>query len=275
MLKRLIYSFFICGTVLYSLPGCDKIPGNPAADTAGSVVSDFTVTPDVLVFDPAADGQKDTVIVFKATVKAEGLPPGDAPYLYVFVTDNRDNDPDYTLEFSALEGCSNCYEAEFELKTKTFAFAVYKLLITPEVVENHPGNYIQTEIRQTGVAVHPPVILETNAPVTVIIPEDNSVVNIPFTAKVTDPDGQDNIDHVFLNFREPDGTLLSAEPFVMLDDGKIESSGDAVAGDSVYTKVLSVDKSNTPRNRTALYWAVDKAGLSSDTLEVPFNIVKE
>ena len=114
--------------------------------------------------------------------------------------------------------------------------------------------------------------MEVNNPEEVEIPSGSNTTTVLFTAKVRDADGQSNIDKVLLNFRNEDGTLLGASPFEMFDDGA-SSSGDETAADSVFSTTFTINSSNTPNNRTALYWAIDKSGLSSDTLETPFNLV--
>ena len=46
----------------------------------------------------------------------------------------------------------------------------------------------------------------------VIIPSGNDELIIPFTAKVKDADGQSNIDQVFIEFINSDGSILVQIP---------------------------------------------------------------
>ncbi|HAH51360.1 MAG TPA: hypothetical protein DCL80_08850 [Balneola sp.] len=97
-----------------------------------------------------------------------------------------------------------------------------------------------------------------------------------FTAKVIDQDGQNNIDRVFIEFVNEDGSVLIPDPNILYDDGINTSNterGDLVANDSVYTIQFFINSSNTPTNRIVNYFAIDKSGLRSDTLKLPFNLV--
>lgn len=235
-------------------------------------VLNFEITPSKIAFDAVLDGQKDTTITFSLQVDAFDLDKNAKPMYYFFIND--EDEPRHTGEFALVENSPNTYKTTTNIVTNTYTYINYKVLVTPGDVETSRGNYIQSIITQTGVPLNAPVIMETNAPITVTIPTGDEVKQVFFTAKVIDADGQDNIENVYLNFRNADGTLLLPQPYIMLDDGKINVSGDKIAGDSVFTKALSINSSNSPNNRTALYWVIDKGGLSSDTLEVPFNIVK-
>ena len=124
-----------------------------------------------------------------------------------------------------------------------------------------------------GFANAAPEILSAENPEEVVIPSGPGAVAVPFTARVTDEDGQNTIREVQILFENEDGSILTPNPNLLRDDGSAES-GDFAAGDSVYTITFQVDQNNTPSNRFALYFAIDNAGLSSDTLRLPFNIVE-
>ncbi len=267
---RTTFLLFITFGIIGLNIGCDSLPGIEKWQGESPVLENFTVNPNEITFHPINDGQKDTTLSMILKVDAFNL--GDnLPHYYIFK--NSDEDPSYTGQFKDNGLQNNGFEANVELNTNTYSFLEYKILITAE--ENHKSadTYIIGTVKQTGIALAPPEIIETNAPITVKIPTNNDVIVARFTAKVK-VDGQNNIDNVYLNFRNADGTLLSAQPYAMMDDGETDVSGDLVAGDNIYTKSFSIDKSNTPSERTALYWAIDKAGTSSDTLKVSFNIVE-
>ncbi len=237
-------------------------------DTDLPYVQNLAVTPNNIQFSPTLDGQKDTTITLSITVDGYNFGEDTVPYYYVFVGDNESPSIEgkFLVNFSPL----TTFQANVEIPTNTIDFKNYTILVTPSLNSTNP-NYAQATIKQTGVPINAPEILEVKNSSSIEIPSDGTVIAV-FEAKVKDVDGQSNIDKVFLNFRNQDGSLLQANPFQMLDDGNSES-GDVAAKDSVFTKTFSINSSNTPNNRTALYWAVDKSGLSSDTLETPFNIV--
>ncbi len=258
---------FITG-VLAIVTGCDSTISPKDYNDISPFVSNLQISPDSLLFS-ASDGQKDTTVTFALMVDGFEFEPDSAPYYYLFKDGAFSAFQEGKLNLSSNN--ANLYEAGFSIETQTFDFEEYSVLVTPG--QSTGSNYVQAKIVQLGVAVNAPEILEVNNPESVVIPSSGNSTTVRFTAKVTDIDGQDNIESVFLNFRNPDGSLLSANPFVMLDDGGAES-GDLSPADSIFTDTFIIDSSNTPNNRTAIYWAIDKAGLSSDTLETPFNIVE-
>lgn len=245
---------------------CDNTLSPKDYDTNSPFVGELTVTPNTIVFDQVLDGQKDTTLVFSLSVKGTNFGSSTSPIYSIFVDDN--DSPTYQGEFSNSNG--NIFTKVISIKTNTIIFKKYKILATSSLSDPN-SNYSQSIVHQIGVSINAPEILEVNNPSSITIPSSGTNEAV-FEAKVRDIDGQNNIDKVFLNFRNQDGSMLSVNPFEMRDDGANES-GDVTANDSVYTRTFSINSSNTPSNRTALYWAIDKSGLSSDTLETPFNIV--
>lgn len=259
-----LFSIFWIGIV-----SCDDGLTPKDYNEAAPYVQELTVNPSIIAFDPILDGQKDTTVSLNLTVRGFNFKPDSVPYYSVFFTgsDFPFIQNKFLVNFSSL----TTFQANVVIPTNTIRFESYTILVTP-TLQGSNQNYAQSIIKQTGVPINAPQILEVNNPEEVEIPSGSNTEVVLFTSKVTDLDGQTNIDKVFLNFRNSDGTLLSASPFEMFDDGG-SSNGDVTASDSVYTTTFTINSSNTPNNRTALYWAIDKSGLSSDTLETPFNIV--
>tara|TARA_R110002126_G_scaffold159184_1_gene306548 strand:+ start:274 stop:1065 length:792 start_codon:yes stop_codon:yes gene_type:complete len=247
---------------------CDDTLTPKDFDDIEPYVAELTVNPSNITFDQVLDGQKDTTLNLNLSVKAFNLPQGSTPFYSIFV--NSEEIPSIQGLFQNARA-DNLYNADVQISTNTIDFNSYTLLVTPST-EAISQNYAQAIIKQTGVPINAPEILEVNNPEEVEIPSGSNTTTVLFTAKVRDADGQSNIDKVLLNFRNEDGTLLGASPFEMFDDGA-SSSGDETAADSVFSTTFTINSSNTPNNRTALYWAIDKSGLSSDTLETPFNLV--
>lgn len=249
---------------------CDTLPGLQDSDGDDPILENLSINPEEFVFDAALDGQKDTTL--NLSLKVDGHNLGEnLPQYFIFIDD--DDDPTYTGKLETVNSDGNTYEITAQINTSTYIFSNYKILVTSGEQFNTSNNYIISNIKQVGITLTPPEIVETNDPIEVQIPKGNEVIEVRFTAKVSDNDGLNNIENVYLNFENEDGSFLSAQPYVMMDDGKTDVSGDLVAGDNIYTKSFSIDKDNTPNKRTAFYWAVDKAGLSSDTLKVPFHLI--
>lgn len=265
-------SLVLCSIVWFSISSCDDTLSPKDFDKQSPYVQNLTVNPNNISFDPQLDGQKDTTLTLSLSVNGFNFEANSFPYYSVFVGDETFPSIQGSFENSSA---GNAFDSDIQVSTNTIEFNTYTVLVTPSS-EGSNSNYARSVIRQTGVPINAPEILEVDNPNEVEIPSGSNSTVVLFTAKVIDVDGQQNIDRVLLNFRNADGSLLSETPFQMLDDGIStggSSSGDETAADSVFTKSFAINNSNTPNNRTALYWAIDKSGLSSDTLQTTFNIV--
>lgn len=272
-LKAIFLSYKFSPLVLFSIfwiniVSCDDVLTPKDFNEVAPYVTELTVNPSNITFDPVLDGQKDTTIIINVEVQGFNLDEGSLPVYSVFL--NNEDIPSIQGSFQNARA-NNFYDSDIQISTNTIEFNSYTVLVSPSLGGKNQ-NYAQAVIKQTGVPINAPEILEVNNPEEVEIPSGSNSTTVLFTAKVRDSDGQSNIDKVLLNFRNQDGSLLSASPFEMFDDGA-SSSGDVAASDSVFSSSFTINSSNTPNNRTALYWAIDKSGLSSDTLETIFNIV--
>lgn len=268
-----LYSLVLLTLAWALIVSCDDALTPKDFDEQQPYVQNLVVSPTEISFDPQRDGQKDTTLILNVTVDGFNFDVDSVPYYSVFLGDTESPfiQKKFPVNFSPL----TTFQTSIPVSTNTVIFETYTLVITPSLSGNNQ-NFAQAIIRQTGVPINPPEILEVNNPEEVEIPSGSDVTRVLFTAKVTDADGQDNLDRVFIDFVNEDGSILTPDPNILLDDGNNSNSngsGDATASDSVYTIQFFVDSSNTPNNRTARYYALDKSGLSSDTLTTTFNIV--
>ncbi|OAN64213.1 hypothetical protein A8B79_12765 [Balneola sp. EhC07] len=267
------YSLVLLALVWTVFASCDDALTPKDFDEQQPYVQNLVVNPSTISFDPETDGQKDTTLTLDVTVYGFNFEVDSVPYYSVFLGD--DENPILQDKFLVNFSPITTFQASIPIETNTIDFETYTLLITPSLDGNNK-NFAQSIIQQIGVPINPPEIIEVNNPEEVEIPSGSNVTRVLFTAKVFDPDGQENLDRVFIDFINEDGSILTPDPNILLDDGdnsSSTSSGDATASDSVYTIQFFIDSSNTPNNRTARYYALDKSGLSSDTLTTTFNIV--
>jgi len=254
--------------------GCDSALEPSDYDEVQPFVRNLEVNPSSINFDPQTDGQKDTTISINVSVEGENFEGSSFPFYSIFI--DQDDLPSYQGKLSVTDSRTGTFSNSVDIPTNTIDFRSYTIVVTPSNQGNN-SNYARSVVNQTGVPINAPEILEVDNPAEVEIPNDDSRVRVRFTAKVVDPDGQDNIDRVFIEYINPDGSILVPNPTNrLLDNGTNSNStteGDEVAGDSVYTIQFFIDSSSSPVNRTARYFAIDKSGLSSDTLETPFNLV--
>jgi hypothetical protein len=101
----------------------------------------------------------------------------------------------------------------------------------------------------------PPII--SNAivePDTVIA--DTAII-ILTTVEAIDPNGNSDIEKVYFNTYKPDGTTNGVETY-LYDDGNLET-GDVIAGDGVYSRLIQVNETNTKGTYRFQFQAENKA----------------
>ncbi len=268
MFKRFFPSLLLISVVCIAYLSCDSPPGLNSVDNDLPYVQNLSVTPTNIQFNPALDGQKDTTITLNVTVDGFDFGVESVPYYYIFIDDN---------ESPALEGKflgnltqQTSFQANVGIPTNTIDFKTYTVLVTPSL--NSPNqNYAQARVTQTGVPTIAPEILAVSNPDTVFRPSSGENIAL-FTVKATDVDGQDNIEKVQIRIIDQEVGEAQGSPFEMFDDGSTYS--DVAANDSVYTFSLPVTPTTNRPNRdfNIEYFALDKSGLSSDTVKVIFRI---
>jgi hypothetical protein len=244
---------------------CDTSIPQAVTSNQSSILS-IDVTPSFVQFTLEDDGYKDTTLTFEIQTEISVLGSSEVSDYVVKKNSTRETVASGTLTNTE----DNFYIASFDLNTSTTQIQDYIVQVS---VYDEYGNFNTAEynIELIGFSNARPQILMVENPNEVIIPSGNDELIIPFTAKVKDADGQSNIDQVFIEFINSDGSILVPNPNTLLDNGLNE---DVAANDSVYTIAFKIDSNNTPANRTARYFAVDIAGLFSDTLTTTFNIVE-
>ncbi len=82
----------------------------------------------------------------------------------------------------------------------------------------------------------------------------------------SDPNGQNDIEMVYFIVYKPDGTTNGAK-VELFDDGDTENSGDLVAGDGTYSRLIQVDETNDKGLYTFEFQAKDRGGKLSNTID--------
>lgn len=244
---------------------CDTYTPLPVSSNQSSILS-IDVSPSLVQFTLKDDGYKDTTVTFE--IRSEISKMGSSEKSNYVVTKNSTRET--VASGTLIDAEDNMYNASFDLNTSTTQ--IQDFIVQVSVYDEYGNiNTAEYNIELIGFPNARPEILMVENPNEVIIPSGNDELIIPFTAKVKDADGQSNIDQVFIEFINSDGSILVPNPNTLLDNGLNE---DVAANDSVYTIAFKIDSNNTPANRTARYFAVDIAGLFSDTLTTTFNIVE-
>ena len=249
--------------------GCD--PTTTPADPAGDApyIQSLSVDPNSVVFSSATDGFKDTTLTFNINA---GIQNVDLVEEMGFVL--RDRETEQIIEqgelLESLAGQGSFYGANFQIETTTTSFEEYSVEVYA-YDEFGSGNYFQSGIVIEGASNEVPVILWANNPSEVQRPTSGTTL-VSFTAKATDPEGQNSIDGVFMRLISQVSGEVSNSPFRMYDDGS--SGSDQIAQDSVFTVSFNIDPTNKLETYDIEYFAIDLAGLVSDTVRTTFSIVE-
>ncbi|MEX0723949.1 MAG: hypothetical protein WD357_03395 [Gracilimonas sp.] len=264
---------FICVLILLQglfIFACDDTTGPfPVIDDDIPAITGIQVQPQNINFDPETDGFKDTTLtigIYVSTINtSDDLPPR------FIITDKATGEEISSGNFDKdlTDSRTGNFGVQVELETATTSFSEYIINAFP-MVESRQGNFAQTTFKVTGISNNPPEILEINNPSEVQIPASGTQ-SVSFIAKVTDRDGQDTIEEVFMRLISRSTGEVDS-PFPLYDDGT--QGGDITPNDSLYTLTFSIDNENQPDTYDLEYYAIDEAGLSSDTTSSTFRITE-
>ena len=265
---------FMVATFFYS---CDKTPGIvDRTQSDANVLTDGVIEPTDFSFASQAGMDTTLTIHLKVQVNDTTAIKGFPRYQ---ISDNSTDSTISTGTVSQYNGSTHVFSGSVTIQANTAEFRELTLLLYAVNKQDLLTNTYRAVITIKGAQGHPPQLLSVANPDTVTIPSSGNQA-IVFTAKVVDPDGQSNIDRVLFDLISANVGKLNGSPFQMYDDGNQNDvgggsgSGDVTAGDSLYTRTLQINSGNTPDNLTVRYYAIDKSGLSSDTLSKKLIIVK-
>lgn len=231
-------------------------------------ITRFNVSPQNVQFTSSADGVKDTTVQVVFTIDAVNLEENE-PILTV--TDRFSGEIELEESMPAT-GNTNEYGLQIPFETRTTFFEEYKVNV---LVQDDHGNYnfAEASLNLLGFSEIAPVILEANNPESLQRPaEGEDDKPVAFLAKVTDEEGLDTIESVFMRLISQESGEVTGSPFQLYDNG--EAGGDVTANDSVFTRVFRFSSDNQLQTYDILYYAVDKGDLVSDTVRTTFSIVE-
>lgn len=245
-----------------------------ACDTTIEPLNNLSLFPEVVsvaiptdsVSFTRSDGFADTTITLpiEATIRnidetsTLGFVIRDASSLAAVIQGN--------LAASAQE---NLFNGEASINTSTTSVENY-LVEVYAFDESGRGGFAQTPFYIVGFSSAPPVLTRTTSPGTIVRPVSGSIPAV-FTAKVTDPDGDETISRVSIRVIQ-NNVDVQGSPFEMFDDGS--TLGDTTANDFVFTWSQDVTPTTGEQDRDfdIEFFAVDEGGLHSDTVRTTFSI---
>ncbi len=147
----------------------------------------------------------------------------------------------------------------------------FQVSVTGFHLPEYPSNTVH---RQFGVfrSNRPPMVSGLSAPDTVEIPPSGQVSLIMMSVMAADSDGQGDIAEVF--FRNLDSPSDTTRRFLMFDDGHINGvSGDSVANDGTFSIIVQLPSGTPAATFRFRFEAVDRSGVSSNTILHPLTIL--
>jgi len=257
----------LCLLLLCVASGC-KIPDKGVVDTtAPPFISQATTSPSLLDVTHLASQPTDpidTTIVFSVSVNGANantlvtytvLDPLDSVIVSGNFTDNNGGKFSASTRFHILKEDVGAYNVQFQAVND--AESKSNILTQAIVVKNMD---------------HPPIVSDLIMPDTVSIPPVGDTTFVKITVAVSDSDGLQDIVGVSFTSRRPDKSVVAVYP--MYDDGGLTpvtpfglKSGDAVAGNGVYTLTIPLPSSTTGNTyRDFSFIATDRSGESSNVL---------
>lgn len=251
--------------------GCED-PGTGALDPSGTppFLEAASVTPDWIDLGTLPPGPSGVLVAVTATVRLTDRDAGGSvsPVVQVFAPGDdapmasaglRDDgvSPDVTrrdgifsarLQFSVTEGDDGSYSVRFSATDELGLRS--NTLDRPLVLKSPTPN-------------SPPVLSALVAPDTVSLPTSGE---LPITLSVAaaDSDGYADIREVY--FRSLDSSSPSTRIFLWDDGDTSGASGDAVAQDGRFTRIIKLTSSNQRGTYRFAFQATDAAGDTSATL---------
>ncbi|MFU8859973.1 MAG: hypothetical protein ACNA8K_06085 [Cyclonatronaceae bacterium] len=242
---------------------CDNPPGPSDYFSDVASLTAFEITPGRVEFDRSV-GAVDTTLSIQLSVSlTSGFTTSPAPDYQII--DNTTGNIVRQGQFSDFLEQSYSWSQIVLIETQTTVIREFSVYAWLSDESGSRLSAVQGKFNIVGFSTSPPEILWVENPDSVQIPATGSV-SIDFQAKVFHPDGQGNISRVLIDLIDNTGSTLNGSPFDLFDDGRLEESGDAVAGDSVYTRRFAIGASNQPDELTVRYHALDRFGASSDTV---------
>lgn len=249
--------------------GCDEAPAPVSNSDEIPAITHIFIQPQTVQFSAENDGFKDDTTLTISVIINTVNTPDDEPPAYV-LSDKETGDEVATGNFEIIDPGSGNFRIDLSITTSTTSFEQY-IINAYTMSENVGGNFAQTSFRIIGISNNPPDILEINNPDEIQRPASGNQT-VRFAARVTDEDGQDTIENVFMRLISQTSGEVGNSPFLLYDNGI--DGGDEVENDSLYTLTFEINDQNQPDTYFLEYFAIDQGGLVSDTVTSTFSIIE-
>ncbi|MFQ5570275.1 MAG: hypothetical protein ACE5G0_11410 [Rhodothermales bacterium] len=260
------------GGLLGLLSSCDSAPGPEALGLRPPTLSDFSYSPQRVVFGllPPDQIEGDRVLVpLELSVVARGPEVPIEEVAYVVQAPTSLTDPIATGTMQPAGG--DRYTASTTLSLSADEIATYTIVVYAVDQARRVSGEVRGLLHYLRVFEpgSPPVIEAIEAPDSLTRPAPGApAVALKIIAVVSDPDGLNEVEKVeFWNVNTPNTRLLMCDDGGGRPCGIVNDSGDDVAGDGRFTLTVFLTSDNAPGVNTFAFQVTDRAGLTSEIVE--------
>ncbi len=248
---------------------CDSVPDfSPDTQEQPPKIEAFTIDPQVVVYALLDDSsiKEDSVIVtlnMSVLIQASRN-PGTQVY-YAILSPDTTGQPIRTGDLTLVQ--NGDYRGEIELTLSALDVQTYPILVYVVDANNRLGGEARTalEFVRSFEPGSPPVIENVFIPERIQRPSAGQPArSLTFIIEVSDPDGLTDIALVeYWNISSPEIRYLLCDDGNLRPCGTSPQSGDAEAGDGLFTRRNFIGSNNSLGLNTITFEATDRAGLRS------------
>ncbi|HEV8539436.1 MAG TPA: hypothetical protein VGR15_11015 [Bacteroidota bacterium] len=161
------------------------------------------------------------------------------------------------------------YSASFSFTISRSEAGIFRFEVYAQDRDNLTSNFLQIPlvISRNNSRPHTSGIV---APDTLVRPS-SGIALVLFSVAAEDSDGYGDIEEVFFKRISPS----SSGSISMLDNGNQQESGDQLAGDGIFSRIVRIDSTALLGNQVFLFHAKDNAGALSDSLTHTVTIIMQ
>jgi hypothetical protein len=239
---------------------CDSAPGAPAMIPEAPALAGFDVAPDSFFLPGDAPAATIPVALSGSVTNPAG---GSVTVHYVI---RRQGDDAPALEGEHEVEAAGSFQASADLVLPRGASGLYAVEAVAVGRDGRAGGRASGVLRFTIEPLGPPSIVAVALDPAVVTVPATGAAQLRIVATVTDPDGLLNIGYVALQPAGGGGT------FPLSDGGPLGQTGDATAGDGLYTVTLQVGAGTPPGQFPFEVVARDREGLDAAAFPVTITI---
>jgi hypothetical protein len=249
---------------LSPVPGCEnRGTGVVDPDSTPPFLKTVTITPDSIPLTTLTP--TNALYTVAVNVRADVKDPaggGTVGAVIAQVLAPAGGDPlsESSLHEESSGAGSRVFSGQIQFTATKSDVGTYHVRVKVLDAQGVEGNLIDRSLKVTRIN-SPPVLSNLSAPDTVSLPSSGSLA-IPMSVTATDSNGQGDIREVF--FRSLDSSDPNRKIF-LLDDGN-STNGDLVAGDGIYSVIISLSSTNERKTYRFAFQAIDTPGDTSATL---------